>query len=271
MDTVNGKQIGILTVLLTLALIVASACGAFIPATYEKETASLAAQGVGQDLVNLFLVAPGLIITLIYTIKGNVRAALILEGLLFYTIYSYIIYALGIHFNYLFLVYCAVLGLSLYSFILVFMWLMRTDISQISGKKIPARSTGSFMIVVSVIFYLLWLKDIVPAVLGGYVPASVADYNLLVNPVHVIDISFALPGLIIASILLFRRHRTAYILAPIALVFMIFMALALVAMVILTRVRGIAEDASIAIIFLVMTVVSIFFIARFLAPERSRN
>lgn len=49
--------------------------------------------------------------------RGSGRAHLVWLGVLVYLIYSYIIYALSVQFNPLFLVYVALLGCSLYALI----------------------------------------------------------------------------------------------------------------------------------------------------------
>ncbi|HKI45807.1 MAG TPA: hypothetical protein VKA08_10800, partial [Balneolales bacterium] len=58
--------IRILAILLAALLTVVSIFGAFVEATYSREVSSMAAQGVGQDLVNLLVVSPLLIISLIF-------------------------------------------------------------------------------------------------------------------------------------------------------------------------------------------------------------
>jgi hypothetical protein len=107
---------------------------------------------------------------------------------------------------------------------------------------------------------VLWLKDVIPAVIKNTTPKTVSDYNLLVNPVHVLDLSIALPGLILTAVLLMKKRRMGYILAPILLVFLIILAIALAGMVMMTKARGITENMSIAIIFLVLAVISTVFL-----------
>ena len=49
--------------------------------------------------------------------KGSVKAFLVWSGVLLYLIYAYVIYAFDVHFNSLFLVYVAILGLSFYALV----------------------------------------------------------------------------------------------------------------------------------------------------------
>jgi len=95
--------------------------------------------------------------------------------------------------------------------------------------------------------------------------------NLQVNPVHVLDIGIALPGLILAAVLLMRKRRMGYILASTGLVFIIVVAIALAAMVILTHIRGIGEDPSVALIFAAMSLLSGLFLFSMLRNLRDSS
>ena len=258
------KLISILSIIMAIPLILVSYYGIFNADTYSRETASLAAQGIGQDIVNLFFVTPILLLSLFFMHKDKKTAFLMFSGTVSYILYSFVIYSLGIHFNNLFLLYCAILGLSIYIFILSLIELNKMDVQNWFNDKIPNRSIGYFLIIVAVLFYLIWLKDIVPAILNNSVPQSVSDMNLLVNAVHVIDIAFALPGLIITAILLIKKHHFGYILTPICLIFILLMALALIAMVIMMKINGIADDISIAIVFVILALISAIFLLKFL-------
>jgi hypothetical protein len=262
----NGhlKLITILTIILAISLTVVSYFGAFVPTTYEREVASLAAQGVGQDLVDLFFVVPMLLIALLFMYKNKKSAYLIFSGTVFYVLYSFFVYCFGVHFNNLFLLYCLTLGTSLYLFISVIVRISDMEIQIWFSDKLPVKSIGVFFIVIALMFYTLWLKDVVPAILNHTIPASVSDYNLLVNPVHVLDIAIALPGLIVTAVLLFRKNRFGLLFTPIFLVFIIILTIALAAMVIVVQQRGISNEGSVAGIFIFLAMISSVFLGLFL-------
>lgn len=249
---------------MAIALAVVSSFGAFDAATYERDAASMAAQGAGQDLVNLVFVVPLLVFTLIFMLRNSRIASLIYGGTVFYILYSFFIYAFGLNFNKFFLLYCLILGSSLYLFILVILELNRMDVQNWFSEKVPTRLTGVYLLLISALFYMLWLKDIIPAVLKNTIPRNVSDYNLLVNPVHVLDLSIALPGLVLTAVLLMKKRRLGYILAPILLVFIIILTVALAGMVMMTNARGITEDMPTAVIFIVLAVISIVILYLFL-------
>ena len=260
-----------LTVGLAASLAIVSVFGAFVPITYERDAPSMAAQGMGQDWVDLFLVVPLLVFSLIFMLGGSRIASYFYGGTVFYILYSFFIYCFGVHFNRLFLLYCLTLGLSLYTFALFVCALNRQDVQSWYDEKVPTRSTGIFLLIIAAMFYFLWLKDIVPAILSDSVPASVSNYGLLVNPVHVLDLAFALPGLIIAALLLMKKQRLGYILTPIFLVFVIILAMALIGMVVMLKLQGMSDDISLAVIFAVLAVISMIVLLVFLRHLKPRK
>ncbi|MBN2415175.1 hypothetical protein JXO52_05010 [bacterium] len=262
MNEAEVKKLNVLTPLLGVLLAVVSYCGSFLPATYARETASMAAQGIGQDLFNLFIVVPLLIGSFALLRKNSLAARSLYAGTLLYILYSFVIYSFGVHFNALFLGYCAVLGLSFYMFIITISAVIR-DSGQRVETGMPAKGTGIFFIGVAVIFYLLWLKDVVPPLLRGEVPQSVSDYDLLVNPVHVLDMAIMLPALLIVALSLLKRTQLGLSCAPVLLVFIVLLTLALAAMVLMLYLREISEDLTVMIVFLVMALFSMVFLVRF--------
>ncbi len=264
MTSIQKNTIIILTIILASLLAVASYFGAFVTSTYERDAVSMAAQGIGQDFVDLFLIVPLLLIVLPF-LKNVSRVILLIHaGTAFYVLYSFIIYAFGVHFNRLFLLYCFILGLSLYLFIYLIKLLSDLDVHDWFMDKMPVRSISSFLILIAVMFYLLWFKDIIPAIFNNTVPKSVSDYNLLVNPVHVIDIAFALPGLLITAILLIKKHKLGYIFTAVALEFIILLTIALIGMVVSLKLKGISDDISIAFIFTGLSVIGVVFFLLFI-------
>lgn len=229
-----------LTAPIAVAAGVASAAGAFVPSTYARETASWAAQGVGQDLANLFVVLPALIVCAVRAARGSVRALLIWQGLLMYLVYSYVLYAFFVHFGPLFLVYVATLGCSFYALAGSLLDLNVRELAARIRDVAAARRMSALLLATGLLFAFLWLTDIARALASGGVPPSVVEVGLPVNPIHVLDLAFALPALILTGWLL--RRRTPYAVAfaaPLATLLMA-MGLAIVVMVFVMRARGVA-------------------------------
>jgi len=264
MQLKHTQTIVYLTVFLSLLLTIVSFSGGFIESTYKREALSLAVQGIGQDIFDLFIVVPLLLISMFFTTQGKRTALFIFAGTVFYIMYSFFIYSFGIHFNMLFVFYCFTLGSSFYLFVLLLTEMTHMDIERWFEEKTPVRSTASFFLLIAVLFYFLWFSDIIPAIVNNTIPKSVSDYNLLVDPVHVLDLSFVLPGLIITSILLIKKRKTGFIFAAVLLIFTVLLSLALIAMAVMLNVRNVTEDFSLVIIFSVIAVISVVYLFIFL-------
>jgi hypothetical protein len=78
--------------------------------------------------------------------KGSVKAFLVWSGVLLYLIYAYVIYAFDVHFNSLFLVYIAILGLSFYALegLVIHLHLDRLQAS--FSANTPARAVSVFLL-----------------------------------------------------------------------------------------------------------------------------
>ena len=99
-----------MAVLATLA----SVLGLVDPDFYAEETENWATQAQGQDIGNLLAVATLLLSGRCWS-QGSRGAGVVWVGTLLYLVYAYVVYAMAVHFNALFLVYVAVLGLSSYA------------------------------------------------------------------------------------------------------------------------------------------------------------
>ena len=221
---------------------IAALGGILSPSTYAQESASWAAQGIGQDWVSLLAAVPALVIAAALTLRGSRRAPLLLGGALLYTAYSFVLYAFAVHFNWLFLVYCAVLGLSVFALAYLVAGLVAGAAVSAPRDRLPVRTTAGTLFAISGVFGLLWLSEILPALARGGAPAALAEAGLTTNPVHVLDLSLLLPALAVAGASLLRGERLGLVLAPIALGFSVLMALAIGGMILVMRLRGLAVD-----------------------------
>ncbi len=218
------------TALLAVLVGGTAAAGVFSAAAYSHETASWAAQGIGQDAVDLFVALPCLIVSAVFAIRSSLRGLLIWLGIVLYFIYSYVLYAFFVHFGPLFPAYIAALGISFYSF--VFAW-GRIDSAKAAaafGPRTPVRAVGGLLLAFAAMFAWHWLSDIVPSVIAGTAPEALAEVGLIVNPVHVLDLAFVLPGMALAGALLWRKRPLGYMLAGVLLTFSALMGTAIFGM-----------------------------------------
>ena len=253
----------LLSVPLAILTAIASYAGIFVESTYARESTLYASQGIGQDIVNLFIVVPILLISSFYASRKSKPGLLVWSGAIFYLAYSYTIYSFGLHFNQLFILYCAILGLSFYSFVYFILSAHKVNTAELFSDKISTRSTGVFLIVIAVLFYFIWLSELIPSINQNVTPKSVIESGLLINPVHVLDLAICLPALLLTGIALIKKRSIGFLLAPAMLIFCIFMAIAIAAMVLVMKSKGLDTDFVLFTIFGIITVISIFILVRY--------
>jgi hypothetical protein len=218
-----------LTAPIAVLLAVAAGGGLFVSGLYHDND-NLVAQALGQDLVSLMVVLPALIASALLARRGSARAWLVWLGGLAYLVYSYVTYAFAIRFNTLFLVYVALLGCSSYALI---GGLAATDLASIQAHftpRTPVRGVSLYLAAVAGLFYILWLSEIVPALLAGVIPQSVLDSGTPANVVHVVDMAWLLPALAITAIMLWRKRPLGYTLAGALLTHLLLLVLAILSM-----------------------------------------
>jgi hypothetical protein len=224
----------------SVALLAAAASAAGLLAAdrvYGQETAVLYDAATAQDIVTLLPVAPLLALLAVLARHGSLRAFLCLPGCLAFTAYNYAIYSFSIHFGPLFLVWVAVLGLSIFA---LAGSLAAANMSAIkrrfAGRTMPGPAW--FLIVVAALFVLLWFSEIVPDLLADDPSRSASDWNVPTNPVHVLDLAFFLPGVIASGVLLRRRHPLGYATAAGQLVWLALTCLPILVTPLVAHARG---------------------------------
>jgi hypothetical protein len=252
-----------LSVLVACLVLLASSAGLFLKSIYARETTSWAIQAVGQDIANLVSVLT-LFIAVYFVSKGSVKAFLVWMGVLISLMYAYVIYAFAAHFNSLFLVHVAILGLSFYTLVGSLMRLHLDSLQPSFAANIEAKLVSVFLLLLGVLFYLLWLSEDIPALLAGKIPLSVTENGLLTNPVHVLDVGLYLPAMIITAILLWRRKLLGYLLAIPLLVFSVLTGIGILATDLVMSMKGMPTsfgvELFIAVIVLVSLVLSVLFL-----------
>lgn len=233
------------TGVLALLVAVSSVAGLVDPSVYEQETENWRLQARGQDLGNLAAVVVLVASALRYA-GGSARAGLVWLGTLLYLVYAFVVYAMAVHFNRLFLVYVAVLGLSAWA-LLLRSGEVRSRLTMYADGRWRVVPAG-VLVVVGVLFAGLWLAELVPAVLTGQVPSSVLEARVWVNPIHVIDLSVVLPAFVLTGVAAIRgRGSGLFWLGP-WLVFSALMGSSIVAAMVLMA----AADAGAGVVPAVM-------------------
>jgi hypothetical protein len=235
-----------------------------VDSIYSPETENWAGQATGQDIANLVAYAAMAILALLAA-RGSLQAYLGWLGTLVYSAYTYAIYAFSVQLGPLFLVYVTVLGLSVYALAGGLSSLDPARVRAAFSERAPTTLTGGFLVAIATGFYLLWLSEVVPAMLADGTPEFLHEVGLPTNPVHVLDMGLLLPTALLAGVLLIRRRPWGYLLAPAVLGSTILLGLGIVAVVVVLALRDVATDWGVAAGVGVLVTLQLIILGRFLA------
>lgn len=254
----NKKSISALVVLIIIMAAAASAYGIFSShmynqhefkslhgqtvsvygkGLYHNDSVSVAAQGIAQDIVTLFLGIPLLIISLFLSRKDLLRGKLLLAGTLGYFLYTYISYTFLTMYNSFFLVYVMLMSASFFAFILTMMSFDLSELSLQMSDKLPVNFIGSFIIFCAAAVGLLWIGKLVPPLVNGTVPAELEYYTTMV--IQGMDLGFIVPASFLSGILLMKRKPMGYLLSSVIIIKMTTMLTAITAMIISQAMAGV--------------------------------
>lgn len=214
---------------------------------YQHMSADVAIQGIAQDYITLFLAIPLLLLSLISARKGSLKGRFILAGTLGYIFLTYLFYMNMAMYNALFLVYVSLTGLTFFALVLTLLSININQLPQVFSKPLPTKFIGGFLIFNASIIALLWLSVVVPPLIDKtIVPLSVQHYTTLT--VQAFDLSLFLPISFVSGMLLIKKHKFGFLMAPVYLVFLSLLMTALIAKIVAMAFAGVNVVPAIVII-----------------------
>jgi len=251
------------SVAILLLTVIATGVGLFVPGFY-RDAPVLLPQIYGQDLLTLVVAVPALALSLYFAAKGSSRAYVVWLGVIGYLLYTYGSYAFMTAFNELYLVYVALLWLSLFAFV---GGMVRLDVEALKRAVGDAsvRPFVGFQVLFAVLVLFLWLSVIVPATLTRTVPPSIAEAGLPTNVIYSLDLGILVPAFVLSAYWLRKRRAWGYALTAVLLVKVATLGGAVMAMVVFMLRAGQPLPLPQVVIFGALTLVSVVLMVRFLS------
>jgi len=243
----NIKTNTVVGLILSLLSLLASVLGLF--GRVYRDSDWEASQLKGQDAVTI-LVALGLLLFLFFDTE---KTKLILTGLFGYLAYTYVTYVFGPKLNPLFLVYIALMSISIFGLVLLFRQIGRFNLSPTSGWIF--RLSSVYLMAVALLLSVLWLADIVGNLKGKPLLANPTGEPLVT--VYALDLGFVIPAMIYGGIQVLRKKFWGYILTGVMLVKSTTLGFALMAMALALHIRGHGLDLFLAVFWSVLALVGL--------------
>lgn len=205
---------------------------------YRHMSSDVAIQGIAQDYVTLFIGIPALLFALFLARKGTLKSKLLLTGILSYFFLTYLFYMNMAMYNALFLVYIVLTGTTFFALLLTILSIEIDPLPNSYSKSTPVKFVGGFLIFTATSIALLWLSILIPPLLDNtIIPLSVEHYTTLT--VQGFDLALFHPLIFVAGLLLMKKNKFGYLMAPVMLIFLSLLMTALIAKIIAMALAGV--------------------------------
>lgn len=160
----------------------------------------------GTALVLLALALPVLALSMAVAQRGSAAGVVTWGSALLYVVYNSILFLFLTPFNAAFLLYVAMLGLSLWSVATLLASVGFEGLGSHFSRTAPVRGVAVYVWVVVVLNALAWLAAILPSLTDPYPQDYIKGTGVQTNAIHVQDLSLWLPLMAVAAYWLYRRQ-----------------------------------------------------------------
>jgi hypothetical protein len=202
----NLKPVYFSSIGLLILLIAVSLAGILFPSRIYPEE-ELLASFYPNDMVNLMLGVPMILIPMILAGRGKLAGLLCYPGALSYITYVYSTYLFGLPFGVLFIPFLLLVAGGIYTLAALLSSLDMEKIHNEFKGKLPVRTTGILLLVIAVLLLLYQLFAIISALIQG------TDTGQVMIAQWIVDFVLATPAALIISISMIRRRALGHTLA----------------------------------------------------------
>jgi len=194
---------------------------------YKWNAQRVVAEGVGWDLVTLFLAVPATLAAAVLIARGSYRGRLFAVGALAYFAYQFMEYATYWAYGPFFLLYVVIFGASFAGLAWIVPSLGVVGFDRRVSKGFPARTMAGVCLFMSAFLIYMWLSMIIKS-MGGATEGVLLGQTTLV--IQAYDLGIVVPLLILTAVAALRRSSLGYFLCAVMVVKAAIMASAVAAM-----------------------------------------
>jgi hypothetical protein len=167
----------------------------------------------GTALVLVVVAVPLLLASMAAARSGSLLALFGWLGALGFVAYQAVLFLFGSPFNGLFPLYVGMLSFSGWAVIALAPRVPALAIAARFGPNTPVRLVAGYLGVMAGLFYLLWLRAIVPALFASEAPAFLVGTGMTTGPGQIMDLAFLLPLCLLAATWVWQRRAVGLVLA----------------------------------------------------------
>lgn len=222
MSQTKLKPALILSILIAILATITSAGGLLLNGLYRDNT-FVKTTWLGNDWVTLVIAVPILVAAMVFAFRkdhsGSSKSAgsaqLVWMGILDYMLYNYAFYLFGSAFNWFFLLYVALVGLSIFALIFGLANLDVNGIHQLFSNKTPVKWIGGYYLFVAFGLSLVYCMQSLAFVATGVLPSIITLSAQPTNVVFALDLTLLIPWFVLGAVWLMKRKPWGYVIAGI--------------------------------------------------------
>ncbi|MCE1196128.1 hypothetical protein LWX53_06480 [bacterium] len=172
----------------------------------------------GNDLITLFIAVPLLLSAWAWARRGSLRGELVWIGCLDYMLYNFAFYLFGARFNAFFLIYTALLGLSIFALIFGMIGLDLTAIASGASARMPVRLISGYMFFIAAMLSIVYVSQSILFIVKDSLPTIVTVSDHPTSVVFALDLTLLVPVLVLGGVWLLQRKPWGFALAAMILV-----------------------------------------------------
>jgi len=130
-------------------------------------------------------------------------------------LYNYAFYLFGAAFNWFFLIYVALVGLSIFALIFGLANLNADRISQLFRERTPVKWIGGYFLFVAFGLTMVYSIQSILFITTGVVPAIVTRSGHITNVVFALDLTLLIPWFVLGALWLMKRKPWGFVIAGI--------------------------------------------------------
>ena len=189
---------------IAVAVLTCTLAGLLDPDFYHLVNPVLLPGTYGQDWMSLAAV-PVFLWAIRSAKRGSLRGLIVWLGLLAYYLYGYALYAFGPQYTSRYPLYVAIVGLAAFTLVMVSLSLDIPAFDSHLRGRIPARLISALFLTIVISLAPVWMAMMISAIRDGK-PSLFAT-------IHVLDLAFVFPTLIVTAFGLWRQRPWSYVLA----------------------------------------------------------
>lgn len=214
MQVRNVRSTYYMSIVVALLMLVCAGASLVMKGVY-RDNAFLVSIWRGNDLVTIAVALPLLVVSMLLARRGSLQGLLMWYAMLWFTCYNYTYYLFGAAFNAFFLLYAALVTVSMWALVFGLAGLNVDAIASRFKQSTPVKSVAGYMLFVAAGLTIVYIIQCVLFITQGKIPDILTLTGHPTSIVFALDLTLVVSFFIVAAVFLWQRKPWGYAMAVI--------------------------------------------------------